>query len=167
MKRFYFARTLRASGRMLLFVGTMLSVGLTAIYTYLFFYRLSNPDVKFEPIQITAPESVVENTVQSSNQYVSFITAAISVVLAIALLAVIAKIYNGHIRNTIARLARLFKAQILTIEIMSTLIMWTIATLYFSFFIPAAAIASTFAFIINELLFLFAWGAYGQPNYEK
>ncbi|MCQ2570949.1 MAG: hypothetical protein MJ154_01740 [Candidatus Saccharibacteria bacterium] len=167
MKRFLFARTLRASGRMLLFVGAMLSLGLTAVYTYLFFYRLNNQEAKFEPIQITMPEGVAENTVQSSNPYVAFITAIISVVLAIGLIAVIAKIYNGHIRSTIARIARLFKAQIFTVEIMSTLIVWTITTLYLAFFIPAGAIAATFAFIINELLFLFAWGSYGQPNYEK
>jgi hypothetical protein len=48
----------------------------------------------------------------------------------------------------------------------STLLAWTIATLLLFFTIPVASIVTTFAFIINELLFIFAWGAYGQPNYK-
>ena len=32
--------------------------------------------------------------------------------------------------------------------------------------IGVGAVIAAFAFIINELLFIFAWGAYGQPNYK-
>jgi len=163
MKRF-FARALRASGRLLLFTGAMLGIGLTAINVYLYFYRLNNPDVSFEPIQIL-PQETTGAVYNSPNPTAAFITATISIVAALGLAALIAAIYNGHMRSIIARVARLFKAQIFTIEIIGTGIAWTITTLLLAFFVPAAAIVATFAFIVNELLFIFAWGIYGQPNY--
>lgn len=165
MKRFLFARTLRATGRLLFFVGAMFGLGLTAINIYLYFYRLNNPGVAIEPIKIL-PSETTGAIYDSPNPYAAAITATISLLVAVGLVALIAAIYNKHMRNIIARLARLFKAQILTVEIVGSGIAWTITTLLLVFFLPAGAIVSTFAFIINELLFIFAWGAYGQPNYK-
>lgn len=164
MKRFYFARALRASGRLLLFIGAMLGIGLTAINIYLYFYRLNNPGVSLEPIQIF-PQETTGAVYDSPSPTAAAVTATISIIAAIGLAALVAAIYNGHMRSIIARIARLFKAQIFTVEVVSTGIAWTITTLLLFFFIPSAAIVATFAFIINELLFIFAWGVYGQPNY--
>lgn len=165
MKRYLFARILRASGRLLFFIGAMLGIGLTAINIYLFFYKLNNPNAVVEPIQIL-PQETTGAVYDNPNQAAIIVTTAISVVVAIGLIALIASIYNGHMRSIIARLATLFKAQIFTVEIVGAGLAWTVATLLLAFFIPAAAIVTTFAFILNELLFIFAWGVYGQPNYK-
>jgi hypothetical protein len=144
----------------------MLGLGLIAIRIYLYFYSLANNGAAVEPIQLTITDSVADATVRSTNIFAAIITTSISILLALALIALIAKIYNGHMRSIIARAARLFKVQIFTIEIIGTLIAWTITVLMFATLIPIASIIATFAFIINELLFIFAWGSYGQPNYK-
>ena len=165
MKRYLFARTLRASGRLLLFAGIMLGLGFVAIQVYLFFYRLLNNEPLTPTVQLLPqePTSVVDNRPVS---FTAFVTAIFSVVIALGLIILITKLYNKHMRNIIARIARLFKAQIFTVEIISTLIAWTITVLSVAPIFPTASILATFAFIINELLFIFAWGAYGQPNYK-
>ena len=141
-------------------------MGLIAIRIYLYFYSLANNGATVEPIQLTITDSVADATVRSTNIFAAIITTSISILLALALIALIAKIYNGHMRSIIARVARLFKVQIFTVEIIGTLIAWTITVLMFATLIPIASIIATFAFIINELLFIFAWGTYGQPNYK-
>lgn len=165
MKNHLFARIMRASGRLLLFVGAVFGFGLTFMVIYQFFYKLNNPGSNVSPIHIIAgPET--KNIIADFNPYMAVATTVISVLLAGFLLWVIAKIYNRNMRSIIARLARLFHAQIFTVEVVSTLIVWTICTLYLVFTIPFLSIVTIFAFIINELLFIFAWGAYGQPNYK-
>lgn len=165
MKRYLFARTLRASGRLLLFAGAMLGLGFAAIHIYLFFYRLFNNEPLTPTIQLLPQEST-DAIYDNPNTFATFITAAISVIAALGLIVLITKLYNKHMRSIIARIARLFKAQIFTVEIISTLIAWTITVLSVAPIFPTASILATFAFIINELLFIFAWGAYGQPNYK-
>lgn len=165
MKRYLFARILRASGRLMLFAGTMLGLGLAAIHVYLFVYRLLNHEPTIQPIGLI-PNKTTGAIYDSPNTATTIVTATISIIVAIGLIALIAKIYNNHMRQIIARIARLFKAQIFTIEVVGTLIAWTITVLSMAPILPAASIVATFAFIINELLFVFAWGAYGQPNYK-
>lgn len=165
MKRYLFARVLRASGRLLLFVGAMLGLGLAAIHTYIFIQKLIHREAITQPIRLL-PSEATGAAYSEPNTAAIIVTTTISVVVAAGLIALIAKIYNNHMRSIIARLARLFKAQIFTVEIVSTLIAWTITVLSMAPILPAASIIATFAFILNELLFIFAWGAYGQPNYK-
>lgn len=165
MKNYLFARILRASGRLLLFAGAIFAFGLTLISIYLFFYNLNHPEQTVSPIKVTENVNVVTSLPQN-DIFLSIVITVSSVVLACFLLWLVARIYNRNMRSIIGRLARLFKAQIFTVEVVSALLVWTIATLLLVFTIPFLSIVTIFAFIINELLFIFAWGAYGQPNYK-
>ena len=168
MKEHLFARLLRAGGRLLLFVGTILSIGIVLVQSYIFLHHLFNPSEPQKTVQSII--QVTEENASSGNYEVTPIRViAIIACFAIVILLfmLIAKIYNNHIRSIIGKLARLFHAKIFTVEIMSTLIVWTIATTYFLITLPDASIAMVLALIVNELLFVLAWGAYGQPDYKK
>lgn len=144
----------------------MLGFGFAAIHIYLFLYRVFNNEPLTPTIELLSQDPVSSTAESAPFTFATFVTAAISTLAALGLIALIVKLYNNHMRTIIARLAHLFKAQIFTVEVIGTLIAWTIATLSVALIIPAFAILATFAFIINELLFIFAWGAYGQPNYR-
>lgn len=165
MKNHLFARIMRASGRLLLFVGAVFGFGLTFSAIYQFIYRLNHPGEAIAPLRIieTATSGAA---VEQGNPYLTIAITVGSVILALFLLSVIARIYNRNMRDIIAKLARLFHAQIFTVEIVSTGIVWTVCTLLLVFTIPFLSIVTIFAFIVNELLFILAWGAYGQPNYK-
>ena len=165
MKSYLLARTLRASGRLFLFAGATLSLGLTLINIYIYFYKLFNPDEVITPVSLTENSSSGAALTQS-DPFITIVICVSSIVLACFLIWLIARIYNRNMRFFIVKLAHLFKAQIFTTEIISTLLVWTITTLLLAFTVPLLSIVSIFAFIINELLFIFAWGAYGQPNYK-
>ena len=166
MKDHLFARLLRASGRLLLFTGAIISFGLVLINIYLYFRQLFNPtEAKQTIITITGADKVATAAAEMTPTRVVAIIACFVVV--ILLFVLIAKIYNNHIRRIIERTAHLFHAKIFTVEIVSTLIVWTIATLFFLITVPDISVATVFALIINELLFVIAWGAYGQPDYKK
>lgn len=147
------------------FAGAMLGLGLTVLHIYLFFYRLANPSAQIGPVHVLT-ESTAGAVYSNPNPVASIVTVVLSVIVALGLIAVIIRLYNNGMRRIIARTARLFGVQIITVEIVGTLIAWTITILSLAFLVPAAAIIAAFAFIINELLFIFAWGAYGQPNYK-
>ncbi len=164
MKKNLFARIMRASGRLLLFCGTVLAFGLTIIHIYMYVYHLQNPDVDFEISDLTSVTTTVNNN--DGTNVMTYVLTGLAIVVAIGLLIVVAKIYNKHIRSVIARLARLFHAKIFTVEIVSTVIVWSIAALLIAIAFPAMSAIFAIALVINELLFVFAWGAYGQPNYK-
>ena len=164
-KRYFFPRAFRATGRLMFFAGAMLGLGLTVLHIYLFFYRLANPSAQIGPVHVL-PESTAGAVYSNPNPVASIVTIVLSVIVALGLIAVIIRLYNNGMRRIIARTARLFGVQIITVEIVGTLIAWTITILSLAFLVPAAAVIAAFAFIINELLFIFAWGAYGQPNYK-
>lgn len=165
MKNHLFARIMRASGRLLLFVGAIFGFGLTFVSAYSFIYRINHPEVHYAPIKIqdTPITGVIP---EQSDPFIAIALTIAIVALVIVLFWIIAKIYNNHMRSIIARIARLFHAQIFTVEVVATLIVWTVCTLYLIFTIPFLSIVTIFAFLINELLFIFAWGAYGQPDYK-
>ena len=164
-KRNLLARSLRAAGRLLLFVGLMIGIGLTGISIYLYFYQFSHPGASIAPV-ITQPSEIVQPAGWQPDAFTILVISTCSIVFAAFLLWLIAKIYNRHMRSFIAKLAHLFHAQIFTVEIVLTLLAWTVATILLIFTFPLASVLTLFAFIINELLFIFAWGAYGQPNYK-
>lgn len=165
MKKNLLARTLRASGRLLLFVGAALGFGLACVFIYIYIYNLLNPEanVAVHPLY---NQTSIANIAEQTDVVMTVLLSIGAAVIALICLGVVAKIYNNHMRRLIARIARLCHAQIFTVEIVGTLISWTLATLCMAIAVPYASILTIFAFIINELLFIFAWGAYGQPNYK-
>lgn len=165
MKRYFLARCMRATGRLLLFIGAIISIGLIALHAYLFFYSLTHngsTDFLIQSYTSTNTQPVINNSTPAG----VFITI-LCILVALTLVAIIAKIYNHHMRSIIAAIAKFFHVRIFYIEIISTLIAWTITTLLLIITAPAASILAIFALIVNELLIVFAWGAYGQPNYKK
>jgi len=165
MKKHLFARILRASGRLLLFVGAALGFGLTFVEIYLFFFNLFNPEKTSQLIVIINGENV-PSTTDNGEFFPTFAATTACVLGVIILLGIIAVLYNKYMRRIITKVAHLFRAQIFTVEIVATLIAWTVTTLLLACTIPMVSIVAIFAFLINELLFIFAWGAYGQPNYK-
>lgn len=166
MKHNLFARIMRASGRLLLFAGIIFSFGLTFYKVYSLIYFASHPDAPHNTQLIPTQNAATGAALNQSINFPTVLVGIAAVVLAIFLAYIVATVYNRNIRGLIRRLAHLFHAQIFTVEIVATLIAWTLATLLLVFTIPLLSIVTIFAFIINELLFIFAWGAYGQPNYK-
>ena len=156
---------MRATGRLLLFVGAILGIGLIALHAYLFFYSLTHDGSTSFPIK--AYTDIHAQPIINNNTPAGIFVTILCVLIALTLVAIIVKIYNHHMRSIIAAIAKFFHVRIFHIEIISTLIAWTITTLLLIITAPAASILAIFALIINELLFIFAWGAYGQPNYKK
>ena len=169
MGKHLFARILRASGRLMLFVGAALGFGLTFVHIYLFFYNINHPEHVTQPIIIT-DETTTTTTASTAAESAGAVATVASniffILIAVVLVAIIIHIYNNHMRSLIRRLAKLFNVEIFTVEIASTIIAWTITTLLSIWLIPQASLVAIFAFIINELLFIFAWAAYGQPDYK-
>ena len=164
MKKHLLARCLRAGGRLLLLVGAVFGFGMIIVSVYSLIYHAQHPEIaEYTPVTpVAAPE--VKPT--DSNPVLTVITTIFAVLLALALVVVIARMYNNSMRRFLVKFAKFLKIQIISAELLCTFIAWTIATVLLIFTFPFLSIFSLFAFIINELLFVFAWGAYGQPNYK-
>ncbi len=164
MKKHLLARCLRAGGRLLLLVGTIFGFGMIIVAVYSLIYRAQHPETVVDaPVTpISAPEVSATN----DNPVVVVITTVFAILLAIGLLVVIARMYNNSMRRFLVGFAKFLKIQIISAELLCTFIAWTVATVLLIFTFPLLSIFALFAFIINELLFVFAWGAYGQPNYK-
>ena len=164
MKKHLLARCLRAGGRLLLLVGTIFGFGMIIVAVYSLIYRAQHPETVVDtPVTpISAPEVSTTN----DNPVVVAITTVFAILLAIGLLVVIARMYNNSMRRFLVKFAKFLKIQIISAELLCTFIAWTVATVLLIFTFPLLSIFALFAFIINELLFVFAWGAYGQPDYK-
>jgi hypothetical protein len=164
MKKHLLARCLRAGGRLLLLVGAVFGFGMIIVSVYSLIYHAQHPEIaEYTPVTpVAAPE--VKPT--DGNPVLTVITTIFAVLLALALIVVIARMYNNSMRRFLVKFAKFLKIQIISAELLCTFIAWTISTVLLIFTFPFLSIFSLFAFIINELLFVFAWGAYGQPNYK-
>ena len=164
MKKHLLARSMRAGGRLLLLVGAIFGFGMIIVSIYSLIYRAQHPEAPQAPVTPVPAPSVSQPT--ESNPVTTIITTIVAVALALALIIVIARMYNNSMRNVIAKIAKLLKIKIISTELLCTFVTWTVATVLLIFVFPIISIFSLFAFIINELLFVFAWGAYGQPDYK-
>lgn len=164
MKKHLLARSMRAGGRLLLLVGAIFGFGMIIVSIYSLIYRAQHPEAAQTPVTPIPAPSVNHPT--ESNPVATIITTIVAVTLALALIIVIARMYNNSMRNVIAKIAKILKIKIISTELLCTFVTWTVATILLIFVFPILSIFSLFAFIINELLFVFAWGAYGQPDYK-
>lgn len=164
MKKHLLARSMRAGGRLLLLVGAIFGFGMIIVSIYSLIYRAQHPEAPQAPVTPVPAPSVSQPA--ESNPVTTIITTIVAVALALALIIVIARMYNNSMRNVIAKIAKLLKIKIISTELLCTFVTWTVATVLLIFVFPIISIFSLFAFIINELLFVFAWGAYGQPDYK-
>ncbi len=157
------ARIFRASGRILLAIGSILAIGFAVLAI-----PTSNNDtttpIQPESTPPTSSESAI--IIDDSNRFVALI---ISIALSALILFAFYKClrhYNNSIRKAIAKLAKAIKHSIYTTELGLTTILWAIATVLAYIFSPYIAITLLFAMIANILCFVFAWLAYAQPEYR-
>lgn len=156
---------MRAGGRLLLLVGGIFGFGMIIVGIYSLVYRAQHPESIIDTPVTPLPAPSVSKPADA-NPVLIVVTTIFAILLAVGLLVVIARMYNNSMRRLIGRIAKLLRTQIISAELLCTFIVWTLATVLLIFIFPILSIFSLFAFIINELLFVFAWGAYGQPNYK-
>lgn len=151
---------------MLLLIGAIFGLGLIIYFAYSIFAKVQNPETDVTiPLRVLEEGTTVTNTSQMSPA-ASAVTSALAVSLALLIVGFIAILYNRSIQKFIAALAGKLHIPIFTTELICTFIIWTIATTILFFIFPLASIFALLAFVVNELLFIFAWGAYGQPVYK-
>lgn len=147
----------------MLFIGFVIGFGLILIHIYLYIYSLLHPGETPATITIADSPLVISSDITMGQAFAGIGCCAVVIII----FALIAKIYNNRLRSIIVRLSHLFHCKIFTFEIVSTLIVWTISTLFFLITFPFISVFSLICLIINELLFVLAWGTYGQPDYKK
>ena len=168
----YFGRFCRLVGRLSLFAGFILCIGVGVLLIINPFTSGTTSDSKTS-IEATANSSIssgishsfATGLIQNYPVISWFVTGAIVLAAIIALLY-LAKKYNAAIRKIIANIAKRANAPIHMVELGLTLIIWSALLIMLIFSFPLAASILIFPFIINELLFLFGWISYGMPDYK-
>ena len=163
----YFGRICRFLGRINLFVGFILCIGLGTLL-------MINPFISHDAIQ-SIQTTTQNNTASTSssffsslgqNQILSWFVTGIIISAATIAIIYLAKKYNAVIRDLIAKTAKRTKTPIHILELGLTLIVWSALIILLIFSFPYAATVLIFPFIFNELFFLFGWISYGMPEYE-
>ena len=164
----YFGRACRFLGRICLFVGFILGIGVCALLIASPFTVNTGQSATGSPSPVSQSSTSPNHYLSliSSNQFISwFITGAI-ITATIVAICYLAKRYNNTIRNAIANIAHRTKIPIHMLELGLTLIIWSITIILIIFSLPVASTILIFPFIINELLFLFGWISYDMPDYK-
>ena len=169
----YFGRLCRFLGRITLFTGFILGIGICALLIINPFVSENGSNTISNVTETTSSVTPASSEAShsfvaaiSQNQIVSwFITGAI-ITAAIIAVCYLAKKYNATIRSVIANIAKHLKSPIHMVELGLTLIVWStvLAMLIFSF--PLASTILIFPYIFNVLFFLFGWISYGMPDYK-
>ncbi len=166
-KKHLFARTCRVLGRFLLALGAVLCVA-SAIFA---FAPLVNPpkteeaDVVEETPANPYPVKLVKNPTTQNHSVAFILPSIIAVSIALFLLGISFRHYNRTIRNVIARIAKFSHLSISTTELTLSTLIWAIVNIIIFTTTPLFAILTFTAMIMNNLLFIFAWTAYGCPVY--
>ncbi len=165
----YFARICRTLGRFSMCAGAILALGMIilgilratqpAINTQLSesYRAINNSSVDSLP-------SVTNNHASGFNLGAAMLAIAVSAGI-ILFFAQALKSYNSSIRKAIAKVAELAHLPIFIVELALTLIFWVITILFMFQDLPVFSLYIFITFIINELLFIFAWLSYGRPVY--
>ena len=165
VNRNYFARACRLLGRLLLFASVISFVGIGTLSILQLFQSPSSA----EPVTAPVSPTTTENPAPISPVAVAFnfIVTAVIVFGAILGLCYLIYKYNDYARHFIAWVSRKAKAPVHFVELALPLFFWTGTIVMLLPTFPAITILFIFAFILNEFSFLFAWLAYGSPNYEN
>ncbi len=167
----YFGRICRFLGRINLFIGFILCIGIGAL--------LLSASILEKPLIRHNPDSNVTSTTSHlspktshtpiinifQNQFLSWLLVAIIIAATAIAIAFLAYRYNATIRKLIASLAKHINFPIHIVELSLALLIWSPLLIMLIFSFPYAATFFIFSFIINELLFIFAWASYGMPDY--
>lgn len=169
----YFGRLCRFLGRITLFAGFILGIGICALLIINPFVSedgsstIGNTAETATPVAPTPTEASQSFVAAiSQNQIVSwFITGAI-ITAAIIAVCYLAKKYNATIRTVIANIAKRLRSPIHMVELGLTLVIWSIVLIMLIFSFPLASTFLIFPYIFNVLFFLFGWISYGMPDYK-
>ncbi len=167
MQQHLFARICRVLGRFFLCIGTIFATGslLLAFAPSLFRLDHSPETVQYYSLNNFFSSGCTTNSMDATNEPALLILGLI-LSLAILMIFVLAlKHYNHNIRHLIARLAAHLRLNIHVAELIITTLIWGILAIVTLAFLPIFAIPALAALIINNLLFIFAWTAYGCPIY--
>lgn len=167
----YFGRICRFLGRVNLFIGFILCVGVGTVLVLNPF--VDNKKSVTDIISETTPSQPISSGISATfsgnfvnNQIIGwFITGAILAALVIALYYLAQK-YNAVIRKIIANTAKKLKIPIHFVELSLTLIVWSVLLTMLLYAFPYATTFLIFPFIFNELFFLFGWISYGMTEYK-
>ena len=147
----YFGRLCRFLGRITLFAGFILGIGICALLTISSFASKDGSSTISDVAETTS--SVTSTSSEASHSFVAVISQN--------------QIASWFITGTIiANIAKHLKSPIHMVELGLTLIVWStvLAMLIFSF--PLASTILIFPYIFNVLFFLFGWISYGMPDYK-
>ena len=160
----HLARIFRASGRILLGIASIFSIGFIALALT---SPLQTSDICSTPIQSTQQgQTTTSVQINSSNNFAfALIAIALTSLILFALYKSLRQ-YNNSIRTIIRKISKLLKSSIYSTELLLATIIWAIATILAYAISPYIAIIILFSMIINILCFVFAWLAYGQPQYK-
>lgn len=170
MKKNLFARICRTLGRFLLALGTVFCIAEAAIALspILLPSESNNPSTGGNPSSnnsfILAPEPGVIEHSNLDLAALGVLGAVIGIAI-IIIFALVMRSYNGSIRRIIAKTANFCHLQIHTTELILATLAWLIVTIGVFLTTPLNAILVLPVLIINDLLFVFAWVAYGCPEY--
>ena len=167
----YFGRICRFLGRVNLFIGFILCIGVGTVLVIN--PMVDNKKSVTDIISETTPSEPISSGISATfsghfvnNQIIGwFITGAILAALIIALYYLAQK-YNAVIRKIIANTAKKLKIPIHFVELSLTLIVWSALLTMLLYAFPYATTFLIFPFIFNELFFLFGWISYGMVEYK-
>ena len=158
-----FARLCRVTGRFILTIGAILLIA--SICLQFMPNQAGIHEVVESVNQLPQDTSITITHTGSSVSPLAFIIALVFTALVFALFVPALGSYNNFIRTCIKKLAHLLKLKIFVTELALTIFVWTIVTVLGLSLSPLLAMFILCIAIINLLCFIFAWVAYGQPDY--
>ncbi len=167
MKEHLFARICRVLGRFLLCVGSILLIGtiiMAITPNHLGQKTAEESTLSRQSIAIimTNPDPNTDNIATK----IGLTTLSSVIIVSVAFVFIfIMRRYNADIRNIIKKIADFIHVDIHLTELILTLAVWSLVVLLTIIFAPSFSIMAFNALAINELLFIFAWTAYGCVKY--
>ena len=162
----YFGRFCRFIGRILLFIGFTVCLGVSLILIINPFTPEDLANSSRAPIIVETASSTSIDQITNHNSFLTFVLTGLLSLVAIAAIFYLAYKYNATLRNIIAKIAHRTKIPIHHTELGLTLLTWSILTLLLFYNFPIMSIFCIFMLTLNELAFIFAWISYGLPLYE-
>ena len=108
MKKHLLARCLRAGGRLLLLIGAVFGFGMIIVSVYSLIYHAQHPEIAADT-PVTPIQSPTVTPAENSNPALTVVTTIVAVTLALALIIIIARMYNNSMRRFIVRFAKFLR----------------------------------------------------------
>lgn len=152
-------RLFRFLGRILLSAGAILTVGLGVMLIY---EASGSVNIGDETV-IISDETPTQGSgmIKTSN----VIWATLLVGATVIGLAFTVNKLNGFVRKSIKYLADFLDWPIFATEMVLSLAIWSLCTIFLLWWLPVGAIVSACALVLTEICFILAWLLYKRPKY--